>query len=615
MGMMSGKDLKKGGGCMIVFGLVFFLAGLAPGIIATNTLIKNFRAQSWEAVDARVVSARLNSSTDSEGSTTYSVEGSFRYRYRGADYVSDQVSFDTGSDNIGSFHQDAYNQLASARQSGQSITAWVNPESPSEAVIFRDIRWGMVLFLYLFLLVFSGVGLGIMLFVIIGMRRLKRQQKKIVERRAANQLEPLSALSSGSESTAQFSDWELAFPDHEIKSGSTGTMWFVLIFAVIWNLISMSVFFIIPDAIETGDYMALIALLFPLIGIGLAIWAVRAIIQTRKFGQCMLMMNSFPASPGSMLRATLEIPRPVQADEMELSLACLKRTTSGSGKNRSTRESLLWEDHLRTQVLNYGDEGAAVQVRFSIPRDAQSSSGFNGSDGIVWRLSASAEVPGVDFSHRFELPVIETDARIEAADNLMDAISEPFSQPKSAVASVIEQIQQTAQAYTDADGSRGDWHKTGAVFDPVMNRYHFRGNRSWAGTLITGLVLLVLTGACMGFFMSGHPIVGGILSLFAAALAYAFYSMLCRTDIDVTVEHLRRARGILIMGAGRRWQRNDIDRFEIVPGTQVNGRQYYRIRLINRSGAHHTLVTLIRNRHDGQALIDRWAQKLRLSAT
>lgn len=609
-------DKSSGGGCLIIFGLIFFAAGLLPGWFGVSMISQSIQARSWTPVDATIIDAHLDSSTDDEGSTTYSVSGQYSYRFDGRSLTSSQISFDAGSDNIGSFHQDAYQTLSRARQSGQTVTAWVDPENPERAVIFRDIRWGMVLFLFMFTLVFSGVGAGIMLFSIIGGIRLRKRRREIQTRKAASQREtphqgaadaasassrPLAAPSPATAvSDIPVDAWELAFPTNELSCSNKGVMWFLLAFAVLWNLISLPVWFFIPEEVANGNTLALLGFLFPLVGLGLAFAAGYFVVRHRKYGRGTLTLSTFPPHPGSLLKGTLSVPRDVQAEQFDVMLNCLVRKTTGSGKNRSTQETSIWQDQTRVPIQHYGDEGCGASIRMKIPEDARHSTTFSGGNGIFWRISFSAECPGVDFGQKYDFPVIKGVAPAMDGDDLMDALSAPFDDDDDDEAAVSLK--------------GGDWQATGVVHEAGTHRYHFPGNRSVAGTLITAIIAVVFGGIGVGAGIAGEWLFAIVFGLVGLAVGAGFYAMLCKTRLEVDSGGLRLSRGVFWLGRGRHWRRDAIDAIEVIDGTSVNGRQFYTLSLVGYDNSRKRLVGMLPSKRDAHALAQRFAAALGLQA-
>jgi hypothetical protein len=194
----------------------------------------------------------------------------------------------------------------------------------------------------------------------------------------------------------------------EYGGAQTIAIW---VFAIIWNAISWPVAMIIRPEIEKGNKVVLFALLFPLVGIFLFIAAIRQTIQRMKFGKSICHIDSIPIKPGHRFRGELELRTDLSPQSgYRFQLTNIRAVTSGSGKNRSTHESTLWEDErivdpsgaMRSPV------GTRVPFELIVPPDAQTTDATDSNDRYYWRLSASADLPGVDYEATFELPVFST---------------------------------------------------------------------------------------------------------------------------------------------------------------------------------------------------------------
>ena len=119
---------------------------------------------------------------------------------------------------------------------------------------------------------------------------------------------------------------------------SLSYIWF---FAVFWNLISAPlVLMVLPrEVLQNRNYPALLGLLFPLVGAGLLIWAIRATLRWKKFGTSILELETLPGVIGGHLKGILQTRTALLPEEgLSLKLTCINRTVSGSGKNRSVNE-------------------------------------------------------------------------------------------------------------------------------------------------------------------------------------------------------------------------------------------------------------------------------------
>lgn len=249
--------------------------------------------------------------------------------------------------------------------------------------------WGQAGFLTIFALTFGGVGIGGIVTVLRG----RRSAETALAREAQHPEAPWL--------------WREDWAARRITDASVVETRFVWAFAILWNLVSAPAAVVgVRAARQEGNREALIALLFPAVGTGLLIWAVRATIRRRRYGISVLELGTLPAVLGHALEGRLRTPAGLRPPEgFRVVLSCIRRVTSGSGRNRSTSENILWQEEHRT-----GASGAGVPVAFAIPADAAPSDPGRSDDRTLWRLEVSAGVPGVDYAAGFEVPVFRTAA-------------------------------------------------------------------------------------------------------------------------------------------------------------------------------------------------------------
>ncbi len=562
---------------LFFFGLIFFLAGMAVGVFAVMQLYGWIASGNWDQVPMTIVSTDLEVHYD-DGSTTYQTVAQYRYTYNGQQYENDRVSFSAGSDNIGSFHEDTY-ALLRRHLNGEPFIGYVNPEHPEKSVLIRKMRWGMFAFTLLFPVLFGGVGFGIMAFSYFGGKTQQKQQK-IIQDKPERQ-------------------WQAAKQWHSnrLECSNKGLMWFALIFAIIWNLISLPILFIVPgEVLDKGNYPALLGLLFPVIGVGLIIWAVRSVRKWRKFGRSAFVMNPFPAHPGGIVRGTLELQSPLDTQELQARLSCIRKVTTGSGKNRSTRETFLWQDE---QVVPIFPQQKHHEFGFRLNQDARLSDDSNSSDQLLWRIDCSADVPGVDFSANFEVPVIA-------------------GQPDEQTILAAEQLtqQQTRQArLTDA------WKETGvqAGNQGGYPSYLFAAGRNKGVAASLGIFGLIFTAVGVGIgYFGGAWIFGGIFALFGLLMLWGMlYYLLHSTEFIVRPDRLEVTSGMLFKKR-HAYPVFSIQSIDLKSGSRVGSKQYWSIILKTSSGQtggyggykpdkarNVTLASDIPSRRAAQALIDK----------
>lgn len=178
--------------------------------------------------------------------------------------------------------------------------------------------------------------------------------------------------------------------------------------AVFWNGISWAV--AVPTVLDPSAGGArFFVLLFPLVGVGLAAAAVHAILRRRRYGAATFELATLPGVIGRAIAGQVLVERGLETEsDVMLTLKCVRKVVTGSGKQRKTTETKLWES---TQQLP-GTVAAAgvirIPVAFAIPPEAEPTDERNSRDMVQWHLEVSSALEGVDFYAKFEVPVFRT---------------------------------------------------------------------------------------------------------------------------------------------------------------------------------------------------------------
>lgn len=269
------------------------------------------------------------------------------------------------------------------------------------------------IFLCLFGLVFCAMGLGIICAVIFA----SRFKKKTDTLAAAHPDEPWL--------------WRADWAQGRVISSAKGAQIGAWIIAIFWNFISVSILcsFWRKGLLQGGALV--IMLLLTVVGMALLVWAVRATIRWRKFGESVFKMLSIPGVVGGQLGGAIETSGKVRpTNGFLLRLICVERIQTGSGDSSSTTETILWEEK-KTEtkdVLADDPRRSGIPVLFHIPSDARESDSTNSNDKIIWRLEVKASVPGVNYSAKFEVPVFRTAASVTDLPNAQGT-AETFQLP------------------------------------------------------------------------------------------------------------------------------------------------------------------------------------------
>ncbi len=195
-----------------------------------------------------------------------------------------------------------------------------------------------------------------------------------------------------------------------ITTASPKPIMLLWIFVIFWcgasTVISLAV---VPAQLHLGNRTALIALIFPVIGLVLIFFAWRTTRAWRLFSRSIFEMAAVPAPAGSALTGQIKIPgAPKPEHGWHLALRCVKRSTTGPTNNLRTTEKVLWQDEkwLQPDLPQKDANSIGIPIFFQLPGDKPESTPGAG-DGTHWRLEVWARLSGPDFYAAFEVPVFK----------------------------------------------------------------------------------------------------------------------------------------------------------------------------------------------------------------
>lgn len=554
---------KNGFGFLILFAIPFAAVGVGVGYRQAGEFVAYWNMRSWVETPAKIVRAKLESHDDSDGGTTYQATAEYAYRYQGQPYTATRVAVHGGSDNIGSFQHDAHRQLSEHQQSGQMFRCYVNPANPSEAVLFRDLRWELLGLQAVFSVVFGSVGFGMLAFGLWSVLKSREERALTVQ----HPDEPWLCKKQWS--------------DGKIKSSTSTNTFALLIFTLFWNLISAPIAFALRDAIfREGNKFVWIFVSFPAIGLLLIVGTIVSLLRWRKYGSSTFEMASVPGVIGGQLAGVVRVGRKIEPkDGFRLRLNCVQRVTTHGGENNNTSESVLWQDEqlIARDLLQNDPDHTAIPVLFQIPYTCRPTDESDTNSQTIWRLEVAAKTPSLDYSTSFETPVFQT----------------PESDPNFVVdRSPIAQ-------YVAADNPDRDLHEAGVLKTDSPTGEGFRlvfpMARHPGATFVFIFMSLVFLAVPIGMFFGdvewwatafGGTVFGLFgLVLLAASVDIWFY----RSVVDVS------ARGLTIVGGlfgfGREQSISPADIKQITSASRMSCGQniYYDIELVPTTGEKITV--------------------------
>ena len=424
-------------------------------------------------------------------------------------------------------------------------------------------NWAQAGFFSIFALTFGGVGFGGFVALAVGRRRLADAEARQAQHPDAPWL------------------WRADWAAGVVTDSSKVEMWTAWVFAALWNLIGLPGGVLgVRAGLREGNRLAFIALVFPAIGLGLFAWAVRATLRYHRYGASRLELSRNPGVVGHTLAGTVRTPsdlRPPQGFNVVLS--CIRRETTGSGKNRSTTEHLLWQEQRRTM----GGPGG-LPVAFAIPADARPSDPGTSNDRVLWRLQVTGEVPGIDYAAAFEVPVFrtaESDAPATDADRAV-----------AAAAMVPADYRQPAGSRIQVSTTR---RGTEIYFPPARNPGFAIGIKVFTAIWLGAIALMLTLHAPILF-----PIVFGLFALLLVYFlleAWLGVTRVTAGDGQVTV-----ATGWLVPRRERTLTAAEIKGVTTRIASQQGNTGYYDVTIETTAGARVAAGRAVRDKREAEWL-------------
>jgi hypothetical protein len=532
-----------------LFALPFAGVGTFMLYLAGDTVLTYLLQQSWQKTPAKIISLTLEVKRGQK-STTYLAKGSFEYTYKNKTYQSNTLSQYQKADNIGSYQQRLYAKLKPFFQKKQQYYCFVNPRNPAKAVIDRHLRIESLGFYAIFILAFGGFGYTFMIISIKSyLKEVKTYQLSEVFPEEPWQTKP---------------EWS----DGAIHANSKGITTVLIIAAVLWNLITGPILIFLPQEIKQGNNAALITLIFPIVGLILIILAAYRFRRWKKFGESTFLMQTFPGVIGGRLEGTVETTVNIKPEDgFHLKLENIKRITTGSGKNRTTTDKVLWQDEktMSKELMDYDLTMSAIPVSFNIPyKTTQTDS----DKDVSWRLTATAKVPGVDYKSKFEVPVFKTadsdpDFDITQEDNSFKDLE-----------SKIDPAQALKQARIKINESMNG----STITFPMLQNI--------GAIFMLFIFTLIWTGASVFLFVAKAPIIFLVIwPLFNVLLIIGLFNMIfVKMTLSLEDDFIRVKGGLLGLTSRNDIETSEIDSFVLGMGTQAGSKIYHKVYAKTHSG-------------------------------
>ena len=391
-------------------------------------------------------------------------------------------------------------------------------------------------------------------------------------------------------------DWASGRIEHSSKGSLVG-VWVMALFVLLVS--SPLLYSLREEILEKENYLVLVGLVFPVFGIGLLIQAVRLTLRWLRFGKSVLELSRVPGVVGGSVSGTIHTRLAREAvGRVRVSLRAIERRVRKRRRKRDVSERIVWEEHLgiSKEQLSVGMTGAAVSFSFHVPFECQETSDEDPDSRILWVLTITAGIPGVDYQAEFEIPVFRTE----------ESSSEPVSPPPRRALSVD-------QREGSAAPSRIRVRTT-----PVGGKeFYFPAGRNPSAAASLSVFLLIWVGAIWFQLYLGapmlFPIVSGACGLLIFWLVLDLWFGTTRVVIDADQVRIRNA--VLGLGSTRRYLPSEFAEVKKKISMQSGGRNgtaYYQIRLVRSSGRDVVAGEQIRDKREAERLAEEYENILGL---
>ena len=393
----SSKSTLGQTGCVVAFGLVFFLAGM---FMLVSSLVMpwlwSLWSSDWQQVPCQVISSAVQRHRG-EDNDSFSVEISYTYAFDQQNFTSDLYEF-----NLVSPSQRKCEQIVALYPAGQQAVCFVDPDDPENAVLNRDFRmsWMMLIMGT----IFSAVGAAVAIGVPLTMAR-RKVLKKTVDA-------PLGSRQSvDGDSTGLYPEdvkdqkWDVP---QKLKPTSTriGQLLGVIGVALFWNgIFGALLFSILPDikVDVVSIFVVLFAIPFVLIGLLIILGVIRSFLSL--FNPVFeIAMSTGAIGRGNSVDVAWEIKGNAKRIK-RLRIAAVGTETAnymqGTSKVRTTSDFgiIQIQDSSKTEEITFGSQCV------TIPLDAMHTF-EDRNNQVTWAIHVKAEIrrfPDVFQKHIFRV--------------------------------------------------------------------------------------------------------------------------------------------------------------------------------------------------------------------
>jgi len=381
-----------------------------------------------------------------------------------------------------------------------------------------------------------------------------------------------------------------------ITSGARKSVVLLWIFVLFWLAVSTVItVLVVPPEWHRGNHAALIALIFPLVGLAVLVFAFNTTRAWRRFGKSYFEMAAMPGALGGTLEGMIQVNTRLRPEHgLHLRLNCLRRSTTGTGNSRSTTEKILWQDEkwLRADLPQTDLNATGIPVYFKLPAD-QPESTIAVGDGTHWKLEASAHLRGPNYHATFEVPVFNVPETPAPTDD-------PTAPYQMSLDEIRQQIHSHVQVKDLADGGRE------FVF-PAARNPGFAGGATAFLLIWTAIVVFLVWKHAPLIF----PLVFGVIDLLMAAFTFDLWFR--RSRVVATPAQVQIETAWLGIKKQRTLKISEVAKIFTDIGATAGHTAYYDLKLRTRDGQEFTAAKNLGSKPEADWLAQQMAAAVKNS--
>lgn len=382
-----------------------------------------------------------------------------------------------------------------------------------------------------------------------------------------------------------------------ITSGARKSVVLLWIFVLFWLAVSTVItVLIVPPELRKGNHAALIALIFPLIGLAVLVFAANTTRAWRRFGQSYFEMAAMPGALGGTLEGMIQVNTRLRPEHgLHLRLSCLRRSTTGTGNSRSTTEKILWQDEkwLRPDLPQTDLNATGIPVYFKLPADQPESTTSPG-DGVHWKLETSAKLRGPNYHATFEVPVFKVPEAPVPADD-------PTAPYQMSLDEIRQQIHSRVRVNDLAEGGKE------FIFPAARNPGFATGATAFLLIWTAIVVFLIWKHAPLIF-----PLVFGVIDLLMAMFAFDLWFR--RSRVIATPAQVQIETAWLAFKKQQALKVSEIASIATNVGATAGHTAYYDLKIRTRDGRDFTAAKNLGSKPEADWLVRQMAAAVKNSS-